>query len=143
MFYGLRSEMWPKSSHVHLALLARERKSSSNTVCVSKYVRASVACFSPISSTLPYPFWTLLSPGILLTIKLKSFWVGIRMILLLRRIVNTGRFSVKISFCLKIWNSFALLTLFQLWWDVNTTPGCYYSQLSYFWLCNTFSSLFL
>lgn len=66
------------------------------------------------------PFWTGLSPEILLILKLKPFWMGIRMVLCLRCKENAGRFSVKFSFGLKIWNSFAPLTHSQMPREAST-----------------------
>lgn len=105
-----------------------------------------LAHLSPIGNTLPVPLWTLLSPQIFLTIKLKSFWVRIRIGLLLRYKVSTGKISVKFSFGLKIWNSFAPLTFSScggVQTHGDTTPGCHCSECSCFRLGNTFSSVFL
>lgn len=108
MFYSLSWEIGSEGSHIFLALPARGRESSPSTMCVSEASRLPGTSFSH-RHTLPFPLWTSLSSEILLTIKLKSFWVRIRG-LLLRCKVNTGKFSVKFSFGLKIWNSFAPLT---------------------------------
>lgn len=145
MCHGLSLEVWPEGSRIHLALLACGRKSSPSTACVSEGVQASTACLSPIGNALLFPFGTLLSPEILLAMTLKSFWVGVRMVLLLRCEVNTGKVSVEFSFGLKIWNSFAHLPLLQLQQGANTRAHstrvpC--SERSYFWLSNTFSSVF-
>ena len=110
-----------KLSHMPLALLAHERTSSPAPRVWSKGIQASmVAHLPPTGTILPFRFWTGLSPEILVIVKLKPFWMGIRMVLRLRCKGNAGRFSVKFSFGLKIWNSFAPLTHPQMPREAST-----------------------
>lgn len=145
MFYSLSWEMGSEGSHIRLALLARGKESSPSTMCVSEASRLPGTSFSHRQHPSFPPLDLAVSQYVPDHKTSLSEWES-EWVCSWDAKWTLEKISVKFSFGLKIWNSFAPLTFSScggVQTHGDTTPGCHCSECSCFRLGNRFSSVFL